>query len=128
MTGFSQKQSLKFQHITSNEGLSQSNVQCILQDSRGYMWFGTEDGLNRYDGYSIKVYRTDPSKPNTLSSDFIKDIVEDSAGNLWVATWGGGLNRFDRKLETFTAYKKNEKDTNSISSNFLLTLSLISVD
>src|SRR5882724_884924 len=91
--GFSQKQNLKFEHIGVNSGLSQSNVLCILQDSRGFLWFGTQDGLNKYDGYSITVYKKDSRKTGSLSDNYIKDIIEDQHGNLWMATWGGGLNR-----------------------------------
>ena len=66
-----------------------------MQDSRGYMWFGTQDGLNKYDGYEVRVFRTDPSNPSSLSNDFIKAITEDKYGNIWIATWGNGINRFD---------------------------------
>ena len=58
----SQKQFIKFNHLQTDDGLSQSNVLCIFQDSRGFMWFGTEDGLNKYDGYNFKIYKNDPQK------------------------------------------------------------------
>jgi ligand-binding sensor domain-containing protein len=77
IAGRAQKHRLSFDHLTSIEGLSQSNVLCIIQDSRGYMWFGTQDGLNKYDGYEVKVYRKDPSNRNSLSNDYIKAIAED---------------------------------------------------
>jgi signal transduction histidine kinase/CheY-like chemotaxis protein/ligand-binding sensor domain-containing protein len=117
--GLAQKRLLSFEHLTSNEGLSQSNVLSILQDSRGFMWFGTQDGLNKYDGYSMKVFTGEPSKPNTLKSDYIKDMVEDENGNLWLATWGGGLNMFDRQTEKFTNYVNDPQNKGSLSNNFL---------
>jgi signal transduction histidine kinase/CheY-like chemotaxis protein/ligand-binding sensor domain-containing protein len=117
--GQAQKQRLNFEHLTSNEGLSQSNVLCIMQDSRGYMWFGTQDGLNKYDGYEVRVFRTDPSNPSSLSNDFIKAITEDKYGNIWIATWGSGINRFDRKTERFTHFQNDPKDPKSIPNNFI---------
>ena len=63
--GLSQSKYLKFDHLQTDDGLSQSNVLCILQDSRGFMWFGTEDGLNKYNGYTFIVYKNDPSKKST---------------------------------------------------------------
>src|SRR5215212_8697052 len=107
IAGRGQKHRIAFEHLSSNEGLSQSNVLCILQDSRGFMWFGTQDGLNRYDGYEVKVFRRDPSNRNTLSNDYIKSIAEDKFGNLWIATWGNGINKFDRKTERFSHFQSD---------------------
>jgi signal transduction histidine kinase/CheY-like chemotaxis protein/ligand-binding sensor domain-containing protein len=117
--GNAQKHRISFEHLTSNEGLSQSNVLCIMQDSRGYMWFGTQDGLNKYDGYELKIFRNDPSNPSSLSNDFIRAITEDKYGNIWIATWGSGINRFDRKTERFIHFQNDPKDTKSIPSNFI---------
>lgn len=117
--GQAQKHRISFEHLTSNEGLSQSNVLCIMQDSRGYMWFGTQDGLNLYDGYELKIFRKDPSNPNSLSNDFIRAITEDKFGNLWIATWGSGINRFDRKTERFTHFQNDPKNPKSIPTNFI---------
>jgi signal transduction histidine kinase/CheY-like chemotaxis protein/ligand-binding sensor domain-containing protein len=86
------------------------------------MWFGTQDGLNKYDGYEVKVYRRDPSNKNSLSNDYIKDITEDKLGNLWIATWGSGVNKFDRQTERFTSFQNNPKDPNSLSSNFITSV------
>ncbi|MBL7700400.1 MAG: response regulator [Chitinophagaceae bacterium] len=116
---YAQKNRLSFEHLTSNQGLSQSNVLCILQDSRGFMWFGTQDGLNKYDGYEVKVYRRDPSNASSLSNDYIRDITEDKFGNLWLATWGSGINKFDRKTEKFTSFQNNPNDLKSLFSNFI---------
>src|ERR1700749_1463863 len=89
IAGFSQNQSLKFEHIGTAEGLSQINVLCIMQDSRGFMWIGTRDGLNRYDGYKFTVYNHSFQDDNTISNNQISDIVEDKDGNIWVATLAG---------------------------------------
>src|SRR5688572_161056 len=90
-----QEQRIRFEHHETSNGLSQSNVSCILQDSRGFMWFGTRDGLNRYDGYKFTVYRNDPRNPHSLSNNFIRGIAESRNGDLWIATLGGGLCRYD---------------------------------
>jgi PAS domain S-box-containing protein len=96
---------VKFQHINIDDGLSQSTVTCIIRDSRGLMWFGTEDGLNRYDGYNIDVYWSGPDNPAGLSQSRIHCIYEDSRGILWIGT-REGLNRFNRAGNTFTVYHK----------------------
>jgi ligand-binding sensor domain-containing protein len=94
---------LKFTHLTTNEGLSQGYVVDILQDRRGFMWFATRDGLNRYDGYTFVVYKHDPKDPGSLSSNFLQDLMEDDKGYLWVAT-NTGVNRFDPTTERCTRY------------------------
>jgi hypothetical protein len=71
---------LKFTHLTTNDGLSQGYVVDILQDRRGFMWFATRDGLNRYDGYTFVVYKHDPNDPGSLSSNFLQDLMEDDEG------------------------------------------------
>ena len=115
---FAQKQNIKFAHLDISSGLSQSNVLCIFQDSRGFMWFGTPDGLNKYDSYSFTVYKKDLKKPGSLSNNYIRDIIEDKNGDLWLATWGGGLNRYNRQKDEFTHYKYNQLNANSISGDF----------
>src|ERR1700761_8125856 len=93
--GFSQNQSLKFEHFGTREGLSQINVNCIIQDSRGFMWIGSRNGLNRYDGYKFTTYRFDPQNTNTISNNMITDLVEGPDGNIWIATQSG-LNMYER--------------------------------
>ena len=97
-----QNNDIKFEHLSLEQGLSQSAVICLLQDSRGFMWFGTEDGLSKYDGYDFVVYRHDPQDPQSLSDNFVESIYEDQSQVLWIGTRGGGLNQFDREKETFT--------------------------
>jgi signal transduction histidine kinase/ligand-binding sensor domain-containing protein/DNA-binding response OmpR family regulator len=90
-----------FRHLTITDGLSQNAVASILQDRRGFMWFATKDGLNRYDGYSFLVYRHDPFDPASISDSDITVLFEDRDGRLWVGSRNGGLNRFDRDRESF---------------------------
>lgn len=113
---------LKFEHLNSESGLSQSTVNAIVQDEKGFLWFGTEDGLNRFDGYNFKVYYPDQKNPNSLSHNFILSLFEDSDGILWVGTNGGGLNKFDKVHEKFTSYKNNPNNKSSLSSNVITSI------
>jgi signal transduction histidine kinase/ligand-binding sensor domain-containing protein/DNA-binding response OmpR family regulator len=122
MSLFSQRKNLKFEHIGTDKGLSQSNVISIFQDSRGFMWFGTRDGLNKYDGYKLTVYKNRLGDSLSISNNTINCITEDKDGNLWIATWRG-LNKFDRKKETFTTLLHDNTNPNSIGGdlvNFVL--------
>lgn len=107
----------EFERLSLEHGLSQSVVLDIHQDQVGFMWFATQDGLNRYDGYEFRIYRNDPEDPDSLSNSFVWDIFEDSDGVLWLATNGGGLNRFDRETEKFSTYRTDPADPNSIASD-----------
>jgi len=107
---------IKFERIGLEQGLSQISVQCILQDRKGFMWFGTEDGLNKYDGYRFTVYKNDPNSPNSLSNNDVKSIYEDRSGVLWIGTGSGGLNKFDREKEAFTHYLHDPNNPNSLSN------------
>jgi ligand-binding sensor domain-containing protein/signal transduction histidine kinase len=98
-------QTIRFEHISITEGLSQSVVNAILQDRRGFLWIGTEDGLNRYDGYEIKVFRPEPENPESLSDRWITALGEDTQGYLWIGTRQGGLNRFDPMTGKFMNYR-----------------------
>ena len=108
---------LRFAHLTTNDGLSQSNVTEILQDRRGFMWFATRDGLNRYDGNAFVVYKHNPNDPGSLSANFIWDLMEDDQGYLWIATDSGGVNKFDPTTERFARYRHDPNNPNSISGD-----------
>jgi DNA-binding CsgD family transcriptional regulator/streptogramin lyase len=102
---FTQENYIRFEHISSNQGLSQNVVTCILQDRRGFMWFGTQNGLNRFDGYTFKKYKYDPNDTSTLPANTVLFIYEDSSGNLWIGTDSGGLSLFDSERELFIRYR-----------------------
>jgi len=114
--------SVRFNHLGTDDGLSQSEVSAIIQDKHGFMWFGTDDGLNRFDGYQFKVFKHDSSDSKSLSHNRITDILEDKAGMLWIATLGGGVNRFDPETETFTQYQHDEKNPNSIGGDVIFSI------
>ncbi|HTD38995.1 MAG TPA: two-component regulator propeller domain-containing protein, partial [Mucilaginibacter sp.] len=115
---YAQKPSLNFEHFGTHEGLSQINVNCIIQDSRGFMWIGSRNGLNRYDGYKFTTYRYDSKNESSLSNNMITDLAEDSEGNIWVATQNG-LNRYCRKTGVFTRYSHDAHNSNSLTSNVI---------
>ncbi|HEY4112202.1 hybrid sensor histidine kinase/response regulator transcription factor [Puia sp.] len=96
-----EKQAVRFTALTTREGLSQSSVNCVFRDSYGFLWLGTQDGLNKYDGYSFTVYRHDPAKPRSISDNQIKCIIEDDLHRLWIGTLGGGLCIYDRNKDAF---------------------------
>jgi ligand-binding sensor domain-containing protein/signal transduction histidine kinase len=107
---------LKFSHLTTNDGLSQGYVTAILQDRRGFMWFATRDGLNRYDGDAFVVYKNNPNDPRSLSSNFIQDLMEDEEGYLWLAT-NTGVDKFDPTTERFTRYLHDRNKPDSIGGS-----------
>ncbi len=115
--GFSQ-QNLKFDHISVEDGLSNSNVISIYQDHKGFMWFCTRDGLNKFDGYKFTVYKNNEKNKFSLSQNAVYDITRDSQNNLWVAT-RGGLNKFNQKTEQFIQYQHHSNDPNSLSSDMV---------
>lgn len=114
----------QFHRITIEDGLSQSTVQAILQDSKGFMWFGTEDGLNRYDGYEFTVFKTVTGNPNSLSDNNINALFEDSKQRIWIGTQSGGLTRFDWKKNQFTNYYGVDDEDNwqTLSSNTIWSI------
>lgn len=110
-----------FKRLTINEGLSQNTVFCSMQDSDGFIWMGTEDGLNKYDGYQFTIYKHENSNPASLSHSQINAITEDQRGNLWIGT-SDGLNLFDRNTEKFTRINtlhKNYPDSRDLITSLL---------
>ncbi len=99
------------------DGLSSNSITVLFQDNRGFLWIGTEDGLNRYDGYSFKIYRHNPEDPHSISGNFIQTIVQDDSHNLWIGTKGAGLNKLDYKTGKFTAYLHRENDVTALPGN-----------
>ena len=95
-------QSVGIDHFTADDGLSQNLVFDIIQDHRGFLWIGTKDGLNRYDGYNFKTYRSDAYDARTLQSNYITHLHEDLEKNLWVVSSPGGLHLFEPAEDAFT--------------------------
>jgi len=114
-----QQSNLKFEHISLDQGLSQSIVQVIHKDKKGFMWFGTQSGLNKYDGYKFTEYKYNPFDSTSISNNQILVIYEDNRGDLWIGTFGGGLNRFDREKEIFTHYRHDPDDPNSLGNDIV---------
>ncbi len=108
--------SIRFQQISIEEGLSQSVVTSIVQDQTGFLWIGTPDGLNRYDGYTLKIYRPDPADPNSISHAWITALLPDADGSLWIGTDQGGLNHYDPQTGIFTRYEHDPEDGASLGN------------
>lgn len=111
----SQDQPFRFKYFTLSDGLSNSTVSCILQDKTGFLWIGTADGLNRFDGYQFKVYKKKAFDKMSIGENYIRCLYEDSKGNLWIGLLNGIVSKFDPKLETFTNYPcipSNPKEVN----------------
>jgi len=106
----------KFKHLTARDGISHHRVNCILQDNRRFMWFGTQEGLNRYDGYQVTVYLHQPGDIYSLYDNRVRSLSEDRQGVLWIGT-EGGLNKYDMKRDRFTGYRNDVNNPNSLSSN-----------
>jgi len=113
---------LKFWRLTTEDGLSNNQVFGIVQDQYGFMWFGSASGLNRYDGAGTRVYRHDPSNPNSLSHSGVWSLMVDKGGTLWIATSGGGLNSYNREKDNFTRYQYDPKNPHSLSDNTTRTV------
>jgi len=118
---FAQSHRIKFEHISLEQGLSQSSVKSIVQDSHGFMWFATIDGLNKYDGYRIKVYEYKNNQKNSISDNVLSVVYESNEGNVkhtfWVGTAGNGLCRYNNIHDNFTTFKNDPKNQNSLSNN-----------
>lgn len=112
-------QELDFDRISVEDGMSNLTVRAIHQDARGFMWFGTGDGLNRYDGYDFKVYKHDPEDPDSLSDSDVFSIHEDRQGEFWVGTRSGGLNRFLKAEERFEHFRHDPDDALSLSHDLV---------
>ncbi|MCX6296310.1 MAG: triple tyrosine motif-containing protein [Bacteroidetes bacterium] len=113
----SYSQELKFSRITSEQGLSMGVVNCILQDSRGFMWFGTQDGLNKFDGYNITVFKNNQLDSNSLSNNFINALYETKNGELLIGTNGGGFDSYNLVTGKFKHHIGVSGNKNTLSNN-----------
>lgn len=115
-------ESMRFTRIGLDEGISQSTVNTIVQDSLGFMWFGTQDGLNRYDGYEFKIFEPDENDPASLSDRYITALAAGEDGDLWVGTRQGGLNYYDSTTGEFEHFRHDDLLPKSIVSDQILTI------
>jgi signal transduction histidine kinase/ligand-binding sensor domain-containing protein/DNA-binding response OmpR family regulator len=106
-----ESQQIHFRHLSIDDGLSQNAVLSILQDSHGYMWFGTKDGLNRYDGYNFRIFQNDTHDSASISSNYICSIFEDSRGKIWIGTLAGDLNIYLEESGTFRTVPNLDNDS-----------------
>lgn len=114
LTAYAQQANMPFYHLSSINGLSQNQVRAIIQDEEGFIWLGTGEGLNRFDGYSFKTFSHTEADSSSLSNDFVNVLVKDRKGNIWIGT-ENGLNKFDRGTDSFITFLHNEADKNTIS-------------
>lgn len=120
-----QRPPLYFERLTTENGLSHNKINCFLQDKRGFIWIGTEDGLNRYDGRTFTIFRNEPGNASSLSGNIVTDLIEDRDQRLWIATADGGITRYDHRLppaEQFKQYRHLPADSSSIPINIVNTL------
>ena len=116
----------RFERIGNQQGLSQSTIIKIFQDKKGFIWFATRDGLNKYDGYDFTIYRHIFNNPNSLSSSNITCITEDLDENLWVGTADGGINKMDKKTGNFVHFKHT--DDKKVISNLSISSIIVTKD
>ncbi len=109
--------SVRFEHLSRDKGLSQAYVYTIVQDDEGYMWFGTQEGLNRFDGYEFLVFAHDPQDPGSLSDESVRTMIKDRSGTLWIGTDAGGLSRVNTSDRSFRNYLHDPDNPDSLSDN-----------
>jgi ligand-binding sensor domain-containing protein/signal transduction histidine kinase len=119
-----QSETIRFETISTDQGLSQSTVNAILQDRQGYLWFATEKGVDQYDGYQFTTYEHDPNDPRSLSDDVVDALFEDSSGSLWIGT-NSGLDRLDPSRGALMHYPKDLTGANDLSG---IPISAIGLD
>jgi len=113
---------LRFKTIDNPILQSIGEQYATIQDAQGFIWFGGESGLGRFDGVEVKIYRNDPQESNSLSNNWVRDLLVDRQGRLWIATWGGGLNRYNAELDNFTHFRHEPSNPHSISHNVVSSI------
>ncbi len=103
--------------ISSSNEISQHSILDIHQDRFGFIWFATQDGLNKYDGFKYEIFKSSENSSGTLPSNHIQSIAEDNDGNLWLGTRLKGLSKYQRSSKKFKNFKHDPKNKNSISND-----------
>jgi len=115
-------QTVRFDQLSTEEGLPDATILCILKDRQGFLWVGTYGGVARYDGYSFKAFAEDPRDPQSLRGNIIYAMIEDREGFLWMGSVGKGLSRFDPITETFIHFQHDPQNPKSLSHNDVYAL------
>jgi signal transduction histidine kinase/ligand-binding sensor domain-containing protein/DNA-binding response OmpR family regulator len=115
---FPQSDNLRFDHFNVDHGLSQNQILCLFEDSKGLLWIGTQDGLNLYDGYRFKVFRHEPGNENSLPDYAVNTICETDTGIFWIGT-RAGISRFDLQTGKFTHYVHNPDSSSTLADNYV---------
>lgn len=110
-------QDYQFKKVWLEDGLSQSSINAVAQDQKGFLWLGTQDGLNRYDGHQFKIFKNIPFDSTSLAENFISSLLVDAKGRLWVGTMNMGLHLYDPKTNTFTRFQHDPNRPQTISNN-----------
>lgn len=121
-SSFGQYKDLKFKRFSNEAGLSNSSFTCFAQTPDGFLWVGTTDGLNRFDGYSFKVYRNNPEDTLSISDNHISTLFVDHKGDLWVGTKNNGLNRYTSKTDNFISYKSKIYDSKTLTNHYITSI------
>ena len=95
---------IRFEHLTINNGLPENSVRSIVQDRHGFLWFGTQNGVARFDGTDMKVHLPDPDDPGSLAIRFVLSMAEDDTGAIWMGSFSAGVSRYNPVTETFTNF------------------------
>jgi methyl-accepting chemotaxis protein/ligand-binding sensor domain-containing protein len=120
--GLAQDETLRFTHLTVEDGLSQNYIRAIVRDYRGFMWFGTDNGLNRYDGNSFRIYQHDVKDSTSISDNRIACVYEDRKHRLWSGHVSGGLSLYNRDRDAFIRFIHQSQDTTSLAGTDVFSL------
>ncbi len=120
---YAQTKAVQFDRFSTRDGLSQNRIFDIVQDNLGFIWIGTEDGLNRYDGYEFKVFKNMPGDSTSLNSNFVQTLHISQKGDLWLGGGLAGLNKYNSEKGTFTNFNNNHFDQRTIISNDIRDIS-----
>jgi PAS domain S-box-containing protein len=118
---WSQDGHIRFRHLTTQQGLSQSEILSSEQDALGFLWFGTADGLNKYDGYNFRVYRHDPDNSSSISDNEVMALMDDLAGGMWIGT-AGGIDVLNMETEQWAHFNSDNSNTKTLSDNYITDL------